>query len=56
MVCNLEKSLEMLEDIVLTAETVQYLRDCKVKQEFIDKELDLLAIQTNQWREFCKKI
>lgn len=49
---NLEKSLEMLEDIVLTAETIEYLRQNKTKQEFIDKELDKLTLQTKEWRCF----
>ncbi len=56
---NLEKTLEMLEEIVLTAETVTFygpMRDNTptLKKRF-DKELTLLQKQCKAWRVWCKE-
>ncbi|MDO8611117.1 MAG: hypothetical protein Q7R95_11380 [bacterium] len=53
---NLEKSLTMLEEIVVTAESVEFYRKHNIINGiYINKELDRLKEQVKEWREWVKK-
>ena len=53
-VLDLEKSLDMLEEIVLTGETIEFYRKEKCDKG-LEKELDRLKEQIKEWRDRVKE-
>lgn len=52
---NLYKSLNMLEEIVITAEMVEFWRKSnRIDGVYLNQELDNLRNRIKEWRVFCK--